>query len=231
MCGRVTQTKKRLPASHRFAQQVNEAEPAPGYNIGPGQELATITHEDPGHLHYLTWGWKILVQHHSKLLINAKAETLLERKSFRPLLENAQTCLLLADSYYEWKVVSKGNRIPYRILLKNNDLFAIAGLYTKVVDRETGEETLHVAAITTEANSLTAGIHDRMPAILEPGAETDWLKTQRKPEDYLAMLQPFRSDLMQVYPVSKEVGNIGNNYPELIQPVQYPGQPEQLRLF
>src|SRR5688572_11897030 len=99
MCGRATQTKKRVPANHRFAQQVNEAELEPNYNMGPGQQVAVITSEQPEHLQYLTWGWHILVQNHSKLLVNAKADSLLERKTYRPLLENGQTCLLLADSF------------------------------------------------------------------------------------------------------------------------------------
>src|SRR5688572_15272214 len=136
MCGRATQTKKRVPANHRFAQQVNEAEPEPNYNIGPGQQVAVITSEQPEHLQYLTWGWQIHVQQHSKLLINARADTLLERKTFAPLLEAGQTCFMLVDSYYEWSTTSSVNRHPYRILLQNNDLFGIAGLYKRVVDHD-----------------------------------------------------------------------------------------------
>src|SRR6185436_12007876 len=126
MCGRATQTKKRVPANHRFAQQVNENGLEPNYNMGPGQQVAVITSEHPQHVQYLTWGWQIMLQHHPKLLINAKADSLLERKSYKPLLEAGQTCLVLADSFYEWKPLSKSNRIPYRILLQDNDLFAIA---------------------------------------------------------------------------------------------------------
>lgn len=229
MCGRATQTKKRVPANHRFAQQLNEAAPEPNYNIGPGQPVAVITSENPGHLQYLTWGWHLA--DHSKLLLNARADTLPERKSFLPLLEAGQTCFMLADSYYEWSTVSKASRLPYRILLQDNDLFGIAGLYKKVVDRETGEETLHFTTITTNPNPLLAKIHDRMPAILPIGHEMDWLKKQRKPEDYLQMLQPLDERLLQMYTVSKEVGKVANNYPELIEPVQYPPQPEQLNLF
>jgi putative SOS response-associated peptidase YedK len=231
MCGRATQTKKRVPANHRFAQQVNEAGLEPNYNIGPGQEVAVITSEQPDHVQYLTWGWQVMVQHHPKLLVNAKADSLLERKSYKPLLEAGQTCLVLADSFYEWKPLSKSNRIPYRILLQDNDLFAIAGLYKNVVDPETGEETKHFTVITTEANKLVSSIHERMPVILPKGTEMDWLKMHRNPEEYLQMLKPLDPGLMQAYTVSKDVGKISNNSPDLIKPFQYPTQPEQLNLF
>ena len=229
MCGRATQTKKRVPANHRFAKQVNEAAPEPNYNIGPGQQVAVITSEQPEHLQYLTWGWHIF--DHSKFLLNARADTLLERKSFVPLLEAGQTCIMLVDGYYEWSTNSKANRHPYRVVLKDNDLFGIAGLYKKVVDHETGEETLHFTTITTEPNPLLSKIHDRMPAILPIGHEMDWLKNQQKPETYLSMLQPLDEKLLQMYTVSDEVGKVANNYPDLIKPFQYPAQPEQLNLF
>jgi putative SOS response-associated peptidase YedK len=142
---------------------VNEVEPEPNYNIGPGQPVAVITSEFPEHLQYLTWGWQL--QDHSKLLLNSRADTLLERKSFAPLLEAGQTCFMLVDSYYEWSTTSEANRHPYRILLKNDDLFGIAGMYKKVVNPTTGEETLHFTTITTEPNPMLAKIHDRIPAI------------------------------------------------------------------
>lgn len=231
MCGRATQTKKRVPANHRFAQQVNEAELEPNYNLGPGQQAAVITSEQPEHLQYLTWGWQILVQNHPKLLVNAKADSLLARPSYRPLLEHGQTCLLLADSFYEWKTLSKTNRIPYRFVLQDNDLFAIAGLYKEIADPETGEVTKHFTVITTEPNSVVSGVHDRMPVILPKGTEMDWLKPHKNPEEYLQMLQPLDPKLMKAYTVSKEVGKSSNNFPELIAPVQYPDQPQQMSLF
>ena len=228
MCGRATFTKKKVPVNHRFAQQVNEADLEPNYNIGPTQPAAVITSEQPGHIQFLTWGWQIPVQQHTKLLINARADTLLERKSFIPLLEAGQTCFMLVDGYYEWSTTSKANRHPYRIVLKNDDLFGIAGLYKRVVDRETGEETLHFTTITTDPNPMLAKIHDRMPAILPIGHEMDWLKPQADPKNYLSMLQPLDDKYLQMYTVSDEVGKITNNYPELIQPFQHP---EQLNLF
>lgn len=231
MCGRITQTKKRLPVNHRFAKQVNEAELEPNFNISPGKQVAVITAEQPHHLQYLTWGWQILVQNHPKFLVNAKADSLLERKSYKPLLEAGQTCLILADSFYEWKALSKANTLPFRILLQDEDLFAIAGLYSKLVNKETGEETGHFTIITTEANTLVKPVHDRMPVIFPKGTEMDWLKPHANAKEYLQMLQPLSSELMQAYPVSKEVGNAANNYPSLIKPFNYPPQAQQMNLF
>ena len=231
MCGRMTQTKKRVPAEHRFAQQVNAADLTPSYNIAPGQPVAVITREAPERLQLLTWGFPAIIQSRSQLLINARAATLLEKPTYRPLLEGGKTCLILADSFYEWKNVSKKKRIPYRFLLQNEDLFAIAGLYKEVVNQETGEVETYFTLITTEPNQIMTGIHDRMPAILAPGSELDWLHPQQKPEHYLQMLQPVSTELLQTYPVSTDVNNAANNYPELIQPVAYPTEPEQLTLF
>src|SRR5688572_7053069 len=228
MCGRATQTKKEVPANPRLPQQVKEVEREPNYNMGPGQQFPAITTDKPEHLRNLRWDWQIHCQQHPKLRINARAENLLERKTFRPLLEAGQTCFMLVDSYYEWSSTSLANRHPYLILLKDNDLFGIAGLFKRVVDHETGEETLHFTTITTEPNPMLAKIHDRMPAILPIGNEMDWLKKQKNPADYLQMLQPFTEKHLQMYTVSNEVGKIANNYPELIEPVQYP---EQLNLF
>lgn len=231
MCGRMTQTKKRVPAQHRLAKPVNTAQLTPSYNIAPGQPVAVITREAPDQVQFLTWGLAAIIQNRSQLLINARAATLLERPTYRPLLEAGQTCLILADGFYEWKNISKKKRIPYRFLLQNDDLFAIAGLYKDEADRETGEVKRHFTLITTEPNQLLTGIHDRMPAILPAGAETDWLQLQRNPQHYLPMLQPFNTDLMRAYPVSTEVNNAAHNTPELIQPVEYPAEPEQLPLF
>lgn len=231
MCGRMTQTKKRVPAQHRFAQQINTANLTPGYNIAPGQPVAVITREAPERLQLLTWGFPAIIQNRHQLLINARAATLLERPTYRPLLEAGQTCLILADSFYEWKNISKKKRIPYRFLLQDEDLFAIAGLYKDVVNRVTGEVETHFTLITMEPNQIMAGIHDRMPAILAPGSEMDWLRPQSNPEHYLPLLQPIATDLMQTYPVSTEVNNAANNFPELILPASYPTEPEQLNLF
>ncbi|MBK0403076.1 SOS response-associated peptidase [Adhaeribacter sp. BT258] len=231
MCGRVTLTKESVPVNHRFAKQVNEAELVPNYNIGPTQKVGVINSEEPEHLQFLSWGLQITVNHHPTLLLNARADTLLERKTFAPLLEAGQTCFMLVDSYYEWSTTSKANRHPYRILLKDNDLFGIAGLYKRIVDEQTGEETIQFTSITTEPNPMLSKIHDRMPAILPIGHEMDWLKPQANPKDYLTMLQPLNEKLLQMYTVSNEVGKLTNNYPDLIKPYEYPAQPEQLSMF
>lgn len=231
MCGRMTQTKKRVPEKHRFASRVNAANLTPSYNIAPGQPVAVITREAPDQVQFFSWGLPAMVQNRSQLLINARAATLLERPTYRPLLEAGQTCLILADSFYEWKNVSKKKRIPYRFLLQDEDMFAIAGLYKDATDQETGEVQSHFTLITTDPNHIMSGIHDRMPAILVPGAEMDWLQPPGNPEQYLHLLQPFPTDHMQAYPVSKEVNNAANNFPELLQPAVYPAEPEQLNLF
>jgi len=130
------------------------------------------------------------------------------------------------QGYFESRTAERAAKyaLVEQLLLERNS-------QRSIVDKVTGEMTMHFITITTEPNSLTADLQDRMPAILPIGAEMDWLKQQKRPEDYLQMLQPLDPKLMQAYSVSKEVGKIHNNYPELIQPFQYPAQPEQLNLF
>jgi putative SOS response-associated peptidase YedK len=227
----MTQTKKRVPEKHPLAQQLSSTDLQPSYNIAPAQPVAVITREAPDRLQWLTWGLPAQVQHRSQLLINARAETLLERPTYRPLLEGGNTCLILADGFYEWKNQARNNRIPYRFLLQDEELFAIAGLYKTVVDRETGALQQHFTLITTEPNTLLSGIHDRMPAILPRNAELDWLRPQSDPRHYLSMLAPYDTAQMRAYPVAREVSSPANNYPELLRPVDYPAQPEQLSLF
>jgi hypothetical protein len=104
-------------------------------------------------------------------MINARAETLLERSSYRGLI-GRRRCLIAADGFYEWRIDAAGRRQPIRFNRSDLQPFAFAGLWTSWGDRETGELVESCTIITTTANELVALVHDRMPVILprEPGA-------------------------------------------------------------
>jgi putative SOS response-associated peptidase YedK len=147
--------------------------------------------------------------------INARAETLLEKASFKGLIRSRR-CIIPADGFYEWKQGPEGKQ-PMRIVLPERRIFSLAGLYDIRVDEE-GNRLSTCTIITTEPNSLMADIHNRMPVILTPEAEAQWL--DRSNEDIpslLRLLQPYDSSQMRAYPVSAAVGNVRNDYPELIK--------------
>lgn len=149
-----------------------------------------------------------------KRSINARAETLAEKPSFRNLLKSKR-CLVPADGFFEWQVTPQG-KVPHRIMLESEEMFTFAGLWDEWVDKGSGE-TLHTyAIITTEANDLVKPIHDRMPVILSPEAEELWLGEHESQEGLLSLLMPFEAGKMNVFPVSPLVNSPLNNIPEVI---------------
>ena len=103
------------------------------YNIAPSQLSAVITADYPNKIHSFHFG---LVPHWAKdkkvgfSMINAKAETILEKPSFMPLMTNNKRCLMLADGFYEWKMEKDGKQ-HYRFVLPERPLFAFADLYSR----------------------------------------------------------------------------------------------------
>ena len=212
MCGRYSFITPAPSAEARF--EAVFAEPAPLlYNAAPSQRLPVITNAAPGRVQLLRWG---LVPAWSRdpsggpKPINARAETLADKPSFRLLL-GRRRCLVLADGFYEWQATPAG-KVPHRILLRNEQPFAFAGLWDEWVDRATGELHPTFTIITTEPNELMAGIHNRMPVILpDRAAELAWLDDGRKLAAHQQQLQPFAATAMQEYVISKRVNSPANN--------------------
>ena len=219
MCGRYTFIAPAPAAEQRFGATF--AEPAPTtYNAAPSQRLPIITNAAPGQIQLLSWG---LVPNWSKgptagpKPINARAETLAEKPSFRQLL-GRRRCLVLADSFFEWQATPAG-KVPHRILLREEQPFAFAGLWDEWVDRATGELHPTFTIITTEPNALMAGIHNRMPVILaDRAAELAWLADGHRLPDYQLLLQPYDAAAMREYIVGKRVNSPANNDAEVLAP-------------
>ena len=77
-----------------------------------------------------------------------------------------------------------------------------------------------VRIITTEANELVANVHDRMPVILGPDDYAPWLGEEPANDNQLkAMLRPYPSERITMWPVDRCVGNVKNEGPELAQPI------------
>ena len=139
----------------------------PNYNAAPTQNLPLILNSDPATISLGRWGLIPSWAKEQKIgnrMINARAETLLQKPSFRTPFRKHR-CLVLADGFYEWKKTSDG-KIPHRIALKDNQPFAFAGIWEMWTAPE-GEEIRSFSIITTEPNQLMKPLHHRMPVILK----------------------------------------------------------------
>ena len=217
MCGRYTVQIDMVELHKRFKVVLDEIYQK-SYNCAPSENLPIITNKDPGCLNYYHWGLVPFWANDPKIgyrMINSRAETLSEKKSFRHALEKRR-CLVIADGFYEWKKLDKKNRQPYRIILKNEAPFAFAGIWERNKDLDINSFSI----ITTEANDLVQDIHDRMPVILKREDEEKWLNDGLDPVDALDLLKPYPSGLLDIYPVDKAVGNANNKSPDLIKKIK-----------
>ena len=185
MCFHSKQSKSATEVKNRFKAKIDKPSLfSPHENINGFQFPLTpiITDEAPEIITHYNWG---LIPSWSKnedirkVTLNARIETLEEKPSFKNSIK--KRCLVIANGFYEWQWLdSKGkNKIKYEISIKNEDLFAFAGIYSQWIDTTTGLIRNTYSIITTEANPLMAEIHNtkkRMPVILKPEDESKWLE-------------------------------------------------------
>lgn len=190
----------------------------PNYNAAPMQILPIITNKDPNHLTMAQWN---LVPHWNKdsksqyTMINAKVETLMEKPSYKVPFQR-QRCLIPADGFYEWKKQGD-NKQPFRITLKDNGLFAFAGIYDTFKDSE-GKEVYSFSIITLPPNELVGTIHDRMPAILKREHEKLWINDTPVEKLIEVVLKPYPADEMKAYEILPLVNNVRYNKEDIILP-------------
>jgi putative SOS response-associated peptidase YedK len=194
------------------------------FNAAPTLNLPVIrfSRQRERSLDYLRWG---LIPSSAKEpksgagLINARAETVAVKPAFRAAFMRRR-CLVPMAGYYEWQQTPAG-KVPHYIHLLNAEQFAAAGLYEYWPGRNGKEPIESFTIITTDANEMTAPIHDRMPAILPEDAHAEWLDPQNERVEALrALLKPFPSEEMRAYPVRTLVNSAKNEGPELIEPLQ-----------
>lgn len=221
MCGRYTQTSDPAKLTQRFHLGPSETEIARRYNIAPTHDAPVVANDDPTKLRLMRWGlipaWSKDVAIGNRM-INARAETLAEKPSFRKPFERRR-CLVLADGFYEWrKVDGARTKVPMRFVLKNREPFAFAGLWD-VWHGPDGSELASFTIITTEANELLRPVHDRMPAILRPEDEKQWLDPSLiDPVSLTPILQPYPTAEMEGYDISTLVNSPKNDMPACVAP-------------
>jgi putative SOS response-associated peptidase YedK len=151
-------------------------------------------------------------------LINAKAETIAEKPSFKQAFTKRR-CLIPADGFYEWQKRGKAPSQPMYIRRRDGGLFAFAGLWEEWKAPE-GQTVESCTIITVEPNELVSKIHHRMAAVLSPNDEAAWINPASKMDDLLQMLRPYDSDLLEAIPVSRAVNSPAHESPQLIAPVE-----------
>ncbi|WP_018757511.1 SOS response-associated peptidase [Paenibacillus terrigena] len=224
MCGRytITMTFDELVVRY-FIEEVNDPFYLPRYNVAPMQIVPAIINDGSrNRLGPLRWG---LVPNWAKDqrkaggMINAKAETLLEKPSYRNLVYRKR-CIIPADSFYEWKAFGSKKQ-PMRFMRRDEGIFSMAALYDSWVNPEDGEKISTFSIITTTPNSLVSDVHDRMPVILRKEDEAYWLdRHQSNPDKLLTLLKPFPESEMMRYAVSSTVGSVKNDGPECVAKVE-----------
>ncbi len=218
MCGRYTLTYDIRTIAEAFGVAPS-LETSPRYNIAPTQDVVTIMRNGTSHLEWLRWGlipsWAKEEAIGSKM-INARAETLAEKPSFKRLL-HSKRCLVVADGFYEW-MQQGGSKTPMYITLKSKEPFAMAGLWDSWKSPD-GQQIRTCTIITTEPNDLVARIHNRMPAILARDVEAAWIDPElTEAPAVLDLLHPYPPEQMEAYAVSSLVSSARNEGPELILP-------------
>ena len=220
MCGRFTLTVDIQTVARTFNATVpSSLQTAPRYNVAPTQDVVAVMNNGERHLEMLRWGlipsWAKEESIGSRM-INARAETLAEKASFKKLLHDRR-CVIVADGFYEWaQQPGTKSKTPMYIALENHEPFAFAGLWDSW-RTASGEQLRTCTIITTEPNQLMAAIHNRMPALLLPDALNSWLNPEVQDEQELRhLLDPYPTELMVARPVSRLVNNPRYDSAELI---------------
>lgn len=222
MCGRYTLGVPPARIAEVFGL-LETPELSPRFNIAPTQEAPVIRRRGPGReVAQLRWG---LVPFWAKdpaigsRLINARAETVAEKPSFRSAFRKHR-CLVPADGFYEWKPLGRRKQ-PYYAHRRDGLPFAMAGLHERWhADRE--DEIRSFTILTTEANPLLRSIHARMPVILPPEAWEPWLDPDATEEALHRLLVPASPDGYEMHPVSTLVNSPAVDDARCIAPTAEP---------
>ncbi len=235
MCGRYTLHHKPEEIVERFdVEPLEEYDEylSPRYNIAPSQIVPVIRQSrlDDGtrEMAGCKWGLIPFWAKDPKIgnnLINAKAETIAEKSSFKHSFAKRR-CLIPADGFYEWQKRGKAPSQPIYVRRRDGGLFAFAGLWEKWRSPD-GETIESCTIVTIEPNAFISKFHHRMAAILKPEDEAVWIDPESKIEDLSRVLLPYDSEDLEAFPVSRTVNSPANEDPSCITPIE----PEQIQLI
>jgi len=227
VCGRFTLSAEPTAIADHF--DLDEApELRARFNVAPGQSIATIFLSGEDRRTILCWRRWGLVPSWAKdqkigsRLINARAETVSEKPSFRTALRRRR-CLVPADGFYEW-AGTRGSKQPYFIGLDGRAPFAFAGLWERWTDPE-GEALESCTLLTTEATEHLSGLHGRMPVIVDPNDYGLWMDPEVQEPDLVSpVIDRNLGGALEFYPVSAHVNDVRHDDPRCLEAIA--GQPD-----
>ncbi|KAF2659912.1 DUF159-domain-containing protein [Lophiostoma macrostomum CBS 122681] len=242
MCGRYALALRPSEVRHQLEQlhmPVNEAPDDEGvrqtYNFAPGYH-GLVYRADEAHngtqykLQAMRWGlipfWTKRNPDYGSMIktINCRDDSLYEDRGMWTSMKKRKRCIVVAQGFYEWLKKNNGKeKIPHFTKRKDGQMMCFAGLWDCVQYEADSEEKIFTyTIITTDSNKQLHFLHDRMPVILENGTEaiTTWLDPNRTEwsMDLQSLLKPFEGEL-ECYPVTKDVGKVGNNSPSFLIPI------------
>jgi putative SOS response-associated peptidase YedK len=227
MCGRVKMEGdfSQLKIAFKIPDDQPALNFAPSWNVAPTDSLPIVRYnakEEHRALDLMRWG---LVPHWAKDLkigfstINAMAETVDSKPVFRDAFATRR-CLVPIEAFYEWKKLGPKEKQPYAFALAGGGFMALAGLWENWKS-PAGEWVRSFTIVTCPPNELCGKIQNRMPVILPPETWPLWLgEDAAGSEELKTMLRPYPADDMACWPVSTRVGNVRNNDPSLIEPIE-----------
>ena len=205
MCGRFSLSKRELVEIADWLEAELAAEVAaqyrPRYNVAPTDTHFIARSDGTRRVILLArWGFS-----DEKPLINARAESVAEKPSFREAFARRR-CVVPADGFFEWRGEKKSRR-PIWFHPPDGGLLAFAGLW------EPGRDGPRFTILTTEANATVAPVHDRMPVILPPSCIGEWLAAR-----HAELLVPAAPEVLLATPVSSRVNSVANDDPACLEP-------------
>jgi putative SOS response-associated peptidase YedK len=223
VCGRFISITTGADLADAFAADLVAADHVPRYNVAPTDEVWAVAESDGRRkVGRVRWGlvppWADSPRVGARM-INARAETLLDKDVFRRPLERRR-CLVPADGFYEWTARPGGGKQAWHLRPRGGGVLAFAGLWETWRARGGDERVVSATIVTTGANATVAPVHDRMPACLPAEAWGEWLDPAN--DDLLeltSLLVAAPEDLLELRPVGPLVGNVNNDGPELLAEV------------
>lgn len=223
MCGRFGLTRPERLDLERFG--ISEFPPlVPRFNIAPGSDILVVRERDGRRIaDTVRWG---LVPSWARdpsignRMANARSDSAFEKPAFRGAMKGRRA-LIVADVFYEWQVVpGQTRKQPHAIRFRSGEPFAMGGLWEYWRPRgEEGEGIVSAAILTTEANAIMAGIHDRMPVIIPADRYDAWLDPRTPAPALRDLMQPCPSEWLDAFPISLRVNNPRADDERVLEPV------------
>jgi putative SOS response-associated peptidase YedK len=226
MCGRYL-TPDEAALEREWNTRPGDVNYFQSFNLAPTQQAPVVidTDGDPQKTNdrqrsvmLMTWGFQPFWS--NRAWINARSETVFVNRAFARVARR-QRCLVIAAGWYEW-TGTKAPKQPHLFKRKDGRSFAFAGIWTTHTVEDQKISTY--AILTTDADELSAPIHNRMPLIVDPLLYDAWLWPDSDPQNYGAVIEnPHADGGFEVFPVSKAVNSPKNNSPELVNRIALAG--------